>query len=315
MRKEIRCGPAVRIGHLKGWYALLAVATAVGAALLVLGMYDGSPARAQARTPVLIGAGDIAACDSAGDRATARLLGSMRGTIFAAGDLAYDNGTISQFRKCYGPTWGRHKARTKPVPGNVEYDGSPGAPGYFKYFGAAAGQRGKGYYSYNRGAWHIVALNSECDYVRGGCGPRSPMLTWLKRDLAANPTACTLAYFHRPLFSSGNNGNNVKMRPIWNILYAAHAEVVIGGHDHVYERFARQTPRGMQTARGIREFVVGTGGKSHGRFPTVKDNSQVRNANTDGVLRLTLRPTSYRWKFVPTANGKFTDSGSTNCRR
>jgi hypothetical protein len=214
MGKETRCDPAVRIKQRKDWFVLLAAATAVAAALLILGLYSGSPARAQtARTAVLVGAGDIASCDSKGDRATARLLRSISGTVLAAGDNVYENGTLSEYRTCYAHTWGRYKGRTKPVVGNHEY-GTRGASGYFDYFGKAAGERGKGYYSYDRGAWHIVALNSECEFLRGGCAPRSPMLTWLKRDLAANPARCTLAYFHRPLFSSGQNGNDSTMRPI-----------------------------------------------------------------------------------------------------
>ena len=310
---EARCDPAVCVKQRKDWFVLLAAATAVAAALLILGLYSGSPARAQtARTAVLVGAGDIASCDSRGDRATARLLRSIPGTVLAAGDNAYENGTLSEYRTCYGHTWGRYKGRTKPVVGNHEY-GTRGASGYFDYFGKAAGERGKGYYSYNRGAWHIVALNSECEFLRGGCAPNSPMLTWLKRDLAAHPARCTLAYFHRPLFSSGQNGNDATMRPIWNVLYAANADVVLSGHDHVYERFARQTPSGEWSGRGIREFVVGTGGASHGKFRNIKDNSQVRNAKTYGVLKLTLRPTNYSWKFVPVAGKTFTDSGNTRC--
>ena len=212
----------------------------------------------------------------------------------------------------YDPTWGRHKARTKPSVGNHEYITS-GASGYFGYFGAAAGNPKKGYYSYNRGGWHVVALNSMCENV-GGCTATSPMVRWLKQDLAANPKGCTIAYFHHPLFSSGEHGNETKMRPTWQALYAANADVVVSGHDHDYERFAPQTPRGTRdTARGIREFVVGTGGASHVAFGTIKANSQVRNADTFGVLKLTLLPDSYKWKFVPVAGQTFTDSGTTSC--
>jgi len=316
MGKETRCDPAVRIKQRKDWSVFLATAAAaVAAALLILGLYDGSPARAQAAgTAVLVGAGDIASCDSRGDGATAKLLRSISGTVFVAGDNVYENGTLSEYRTCYARTWGHYKKRTKPVVGNREY-GTPRASGYFDYFGKAAGKRGKGYYSYDRGAWHIVALNSECEYVRGGCAQNSPMLTWLKRDLAADPARCTLAYFHRPLFSSGQNGNDAKMKPIWDVLYDAKADVVVSGHDHVYERFARQTPRGGRSNRGIREFVVGTGGASHGEFRKIKDNSQVRNDKTYGVLKLTLRPTNYSWKFVPVEDKTFTDSGNTTCNR
>ena len=310
MREDTRCGPVARIEHRNVWFVSLVAATAVGAALLIL--YATSQARAQSTSAVLVGAGDIARCDSAGDEATAKLLGSISGTVFTAGDNAYERGSLSQFINCYGPTWGSYKMRTRPVVGNHEY-GTDDASGYFDYFGGIVGDRDKGYYSYDRGAWHIVALNSECAHLVGGCAPRSPMLTWLKNDLAANPTSCTLAYFHRPLFSSGQNGNDATMKPIWNALYAANADVVISGHDHVYERFARQTPDGVQSNRGIREFVVGTGGASHGKFVTVQPNSQVRNANTYGVLKLTLHPTSYRWDFVPVAGNTFTDSGKNTC--
>ena len=313
MGKEKRCDPAGRIKQRRGWSVLLALATAVGTALLTFGLYDSSSARAQtAGKAVLVGAGDIASCESRGDRVTAKLLGSISGTIFTVGDNAYDDGSLSEYRTCYGRTWGRYKNRTKPVVGNQEY-GTSRASGYFNYFGAAAGGRGKGYYSYNRGAWHIVALNSECEHLKEDCDPNSPMLTWLEKDLKANPVRCTLAYFHRPRFSSGQNGNDAKMNPIWAALYAAKADVIVSGHDHIYERFARQTPRGVRSARGIREFVVGTGGKSHGKFRTIKANSQVRNAHTYGVLKLTLHPASYSWRFVPVAGKTFTDSGTTKC--
>lgn len=311
MREERRVGPAASIGRLEFW-SLPLVAAAVGAALLILCLYGGSEARAQTSGTVLVGAGDIARCDSRGDEATARLLDNINGTVFTAGDNVYEQGSLAQFNRCYDPTWGRHEGRTKPVVGNREY-GTAGASGYFDYFGGAAGGRGKGYYSYDRGAWHIVALNSECAQLKGGCAPTSPMLTWLEGDLAANPARCTLAYFHRPLFSSGQNGNNAAMKPIWNVLYDANADVVVAGHDHVYERFARQTPSGTQSNRGIREFVVGTGGASHGKFMTVEPNSQVRNANTYGVLKLTLYPDSYSWRFVPVAGKTFTDSGDARC--
>jgi acid phosphatase type 7 len=261
---------------------------------------------------VLVGAGDIASCSSTRDEATAKLLDGISGTVFTAGDNAYESGTASEFKNCYGPTWGRHKARTKPSVGNHEYN-TPGASGYFGYFGAAAGNPKKGYYSYNRGAWHVVALNSMCENV-GGCDATSPMVRWLKQDLAANPKACTIAYFHHPLFSSGEHGNQTKMRPTWNALYAAGADVVINGHDHDYERFAPQSPsRAADSARGIREFVVGTGGKELRPFGTIRPHSQSRNADTFGVLKLTLHPDSYRWKFVPVAGQTFTDSGTTSC--
>jgi hypothetical protein len=267
---------------------------------------------AEAASVVLVGAGDISSCSSSGDEATAKRLDGISGTVFTTGDNAYESGTSTEFKNCYDPTWGRHKARTKPSVGNHEYL-TAGASGYFGYFGAAAGDPSKGYYSYNYGDWHIVSLNSMCGKV-GGCGSTSPMVTWLKQDLAANPRTCTLAYFHHPLFSSGKHGNVPRMRATWNALYAANADVVVNGHDHNYERFAPQNPSGtLDTARGIREFVVGTGGGSLRPFDVIKANSQARNATAHGVLKLTLHPSSYAWKFVPVAGKSFTDSGSQSC--
>jgi acid phosphatase type 7 len=263
-------------------------------------------------SPVLVGAGKIASCSSSGDAATARLLDSIPGTVFTAGDNAYPDGTTAQYNNCYNPTWGRHKARTMPTPGQHDYD-TPGASGYFGYFGAAAGDPTKGYYSYNLGEWHIIALNSQCGQI-GGCGATSPMVSWLKQDLAANPNTCTLAYFHHPLFSSGAHGNQTKVRPIWDALYAANADVVVNARDHDYERFAPQDPSGTADAsRGIREFVVGTGGAFHAPFGTIQPNSEVRNADTYGVLKFTLHPSSYDWQFVPVEGQTFSDSGTTSC--
>jgi hypothetical protein len=264
--------------------------------------------------PVLVGAGDIASCSSSGDEATANLLDGISGTVFTLGDNAYESGTADEFANCYDPSWGRHKARTMPTVGNREYNLSASASGYFGYFDAVAGDADKGYYSYERGQWHIISLNSMCESV-GGCGATSPMVTWLKEDLAANPKACTLAYFHHPLFSSGAEyGNDPKMGPSWDALYAAGAEVVLSGHEHTYERFAPQTPGGVADAsQGIREFVVGTGGASHYPFGTIQPNSQVRNGDTYGVLKLILYPRSYEWQFVPEVGKTFTDSGSDQC--
>jgi calcineurin-like phosphoesterase family protein len=264
-------------------------------------------------TPVLVGAGDIADCSSSGDEATARLLdGIFFNTVFTTGDNAYESGTATEFSNCYDPSWGRYKARTRPSVGNHEYN-TANASGYFGYFGAAAGDPNKGYYSYEIGAWHVISLNSMCEQV-GGCGPTAPMLTWLKNDLAANRKTCTLAYFHHPLFSSGSHGDQTFMRPAWDALYAANADVVINGHDHDYERFAPQTPTGVaDSARGIREFVVGTGGRELRPFGTIVPHSEVRNNDTFGVLKLTLHSSSYEWEFIPQAGKNFTDSGSGQC--
>ena len=262
---------------------------------------------------VLIGAGDIADCsDLAGAEATAKLLEANPGTVMALGDLAYPNGTPDDF-KCYHKTWGRVKDRTRPAVGNHEFH-STGASYYFQYFGNAAGDPKTGYYSYDLGTWHVIVLNSECTEV-GGCEAGSPEEKWLRADLAAHPVGCTLAYFHKPRFSSGlNHGNDPEVGAFWQALYDANAELILNGHDHDYERFAPQDPNGnSDPKRGIREFVVGTGGKNHREFGIHKSNSEVRNNDAFGVLKLTLKATGYDWKFIPEAGKKFTDSGSGSC--
>jgi len=264
-------------------------------------------------TVVLVGAGDIADCrDLSGAEATAKLLDQIPGTVMAVGDLAYPDGTKENF-ECYDRTWGRQKTRTRPAPGNHEFHSSAATP-YFDYFGSLAGAPGDGYYSYDLGAWHIVVLNSECVDV-GGCGPGSRQEKWLRSDLAAHPSSCTLAYWHKPLFSSGGaHGNDLEVTPLWQALYDAGADVVIGGHDHNYERFAPQNPQGeSDPVHGIREFVIGTGGKNLRPFGPTKPNSEVRNNEAFGVLRLTLRPKSYNWQFISQQGKTFTDSGSTSC--
>jgi acid phosphatase type 7 len=263
--------------------------------------------------PVLVGAGDIAGCASPGDEATAQLLDAIGGTVFTAGDNAYPNGAVSDFMACYDPSWGRHKSRTRPAPGNHDYATRSGA-GYYGYFGPAAGEPGRGYYSYDLGSWHVVALNSNCAAV-GGCDAGSPQEQWLRQDLAASDKPCTAAYWHHPLFTSGaTHASAVSMRPLFQALYDHDAEVLISGHNHNYERFAPQDPGGgRDDARGIRQFVAGTGGLSHYAFGATKPNSEVRNADTFGVLKLTLRSNSYEWEFVPQAGKGFTDSGSSRC--
>ena len=272
-----------------------------------------APADDTKENAVLIGAGDIADCSNlAGAEATAKLLEVNPGTVMALGDLAYPNGTAENF-KCYDQTWGRVKSRTRPSVGNHEFH-SQGATYYFEYFGAAAGDPKTGYYSYDLGAWHIVVLNSECKEV-GGCQAGSPEEKWLRADLAAHPTACTLAYFHKPRFSSGlNHGDDPEITAFWQALYDNNVELVLNGHDHDYERFAPQDPNGKaDPKRGIREFVVGTGGKSHREFGFTRPNSEVRNNDAYGVLKLTLKPGGYAWQFLPEAGKTFTDSGSGTC--
>lgn len=284
-----------------------------------------TPTRAVTRTPtraatqlvtltpistdaVLVGAGDIASCSSTGDESTANLLDQISGTVFTLGDNAYNSGTATEFADCYAPSWGRHKARTYPAPGNHDYVTSSAA-GYYSYFGARAGDPAKGYYSYNLGAWHIVVLNSE---IAAGVG--SAQEQWLRADLAAQPTLCTLAYWHKPRFSSGPHGNNSTFQPFWQALYDHHADVVLSGHDHDYERFAPQTPGGAaDPVNGIREFVVGTGGASQYPFLTTRPNSEVRRTGIFGVLKLTLHPASYAWDYIPVEGETFTDSGTATC--
>lgn len=253
---------------------------------------------------VLAAAGDIARCDG-GSEATARLLDGIGGTVAALGDNAYPSGTAEQFRDCYGPTWGRHRARTRPVPGNHDYE-TPGAAGYYDYFGFNAGPAGRGYYSYDLGAWHLVALNSNVSADSG-----SAQIAWLRRDLASSARPCVLAYWHHPVFSSGPNGNSPRMREAWRVLDEAGADVVLTGHDHLYERFAPQDADGLLDPSGLRQFVVGTGGVPLYQAAAAQPNSEVR-FSTHGVLKLTLSSDAYAWTFIPVAGPA--DSGSAPCR-
>lgn len=260
--------------------------------------------------PVLVGAGDIAVCGAAGDEATARILDGIEGTVFTLGDNVYPSGTLEEYQTCYEESWGRHKARTRPVPGNHDYNS--GGQGYYDYFGAVAGEPGRGYYSYDLGAWHVIVLNSEIETGEG-----SGQIEWLRADLQAHPATCTIALMHRPLFSSGphgRDGSGEKVRPLWEVLYENNADVVAGGHDHNYERFARQNPQGeIDEARGIRQFVAGTGGAAPYPFGDVKPNSERHIAGPFGVLKLTLHATSYDWEFVSIAPLLFKDSGTGEC--
>lgn len=260
---------------------------------------------------IFVGAGDIAIA-SGHDDATARLMDTIGGDVFTLGDDAYPNGSPENFR-VFDRTWGRFVGRMHPAPGNHEYM-TAGASGYFGYFGEAAGPSGLGYYSFDLGAWHLISLNSNYEFgvsVSAGSGQAA----WLQSDLAAHNTRCTLAYWHHPLFSSGQNGDYQGMRDIFQILYNAGADVVLNGHDHLYERFGPQTPDGRgDPARGIREFIVGTGGvNADYRFVTTKPNSEQRITGQNGVLKLTLLADSYQWDFVTAPNGSVADSGSGTC--
>lgn len=262
-------------------------------------------------TPVLVGAGDIADCYGCAE-STAALLDRIPGTVFMAGDGAYREGSAAQYAACYDPTWGRHKARTRPAPGNHEY-GTKDAAGYFEYFGAAAGTPGQGWHSFDVGTWHVVVLNSNCGEV--GCEEGSPQLEWLKADLAASGAECTAAIFHHARFSSGRHGAHRFVAPFWEVLYRHGAEIVLNGHDHSYERLAPITPAGEpDPARGIREFVVGTGGVGHHEWPSPPlAVTEVRNSGSFGVLKLELREGGFDWEFVPADEGGFRDVGTGTC--
>jgi hypothetical protein len=263
--------------------------------------------------PVLVGAGDIASCNLDGDDATARLLDGIAGTVFTAGDNAYDNGSADEFAQCYGPTWGRHKDRTRPAVGNHDWN-TDNAQGYRDYFGpSAVNSDGDTWYSYEIGEWHVVVLDGNCGRV-DGCGPDSDQGRWLAADLAEHEATCTLAIWHQPRFSSGDeHGNDPSVDLFWRALYAAGADVVVNGHDHDYERFAPQDPDGREDReRGIRQFVVGTGGAALRGFNEPVANSELRLATSPGVIAFTLHPRSYDWRWIPTIE-TVTDSGSAPC--
>lgn len=233
--------------------------------------------------------------------------------MLTLGDNVYDRGTADEFARCYDPSWGRHRERTRPAPGNHDY-GNGRAVAYYDYFGKAAGEPNKGWYSFDVGGWHLVALNSNCAIV-GGCGAGSEQERWLRADLAAHPGRCTLAYWHHARFSSGLHGNNDVTAGLWRALEDAGADVVLTAHDHDYERFSPLSPDGRPVqAGGIRQFVVGTGGRSLYPFRAPVAGSEVRSAATFGVLMLSLRETGYDWRFLPVAGSKFTDGGSGSCR-
>ena len=280
---------------------------------------DATTAAAGSAAAVLVGAGDVAGCNSqSGDHKTADLIAKIPGTVFTVGDNVYDNGTAKEYAECYQPTWGRFKSRTRAVLGNHEYNTGSAAPS-FDYYGAAAGPRGKGYYSFEAASWHVVVLNSNWRYV--ATDSESAQLRWLEADLAAHPRKCVLALWHHPRFASAYSSPlespTSSVKPFWDALYAAGADVIVNGHQHFYERFAPQTPAGMKdAARGIRQFVIGSGGRSTGKRPTARRrNSEVVHGGDReyGVLKLTLREGTYEWKFVPVAGKTFTDAGSARC--
>ena len=256
---------------------------------------------------VLIGAGDISSCNNQGDEATARILDQHPdGLVFTTGDNVYETGTADEFARCYEPTWGRHKARTRPSPGNHEY--YSGASAYYAYFGENAGPAGRGYYSYDHGAWKVIALNSEA-----AAGQGSAQATWLQQELQSSTAQCTVAYWHHPVFSSGYEGDLARMKHVWQLLFQHGVEIVLTGHSHNYERLAPADGNGQRNERGIRQFVIGTGGNGFTAMSGVHPNSESINDRSLGVLKLVLSSGSYTWEFIPVANGTYRDSGSGTC--
>lgn len=261
--------------------------------------------------PVLIGAGDIAACDGEADSGTAALLAGQEGTVFTAGDNAYPDGSPEQFTKCYAPTWGHELGRTRPAPGNHDH-GTADLAGYLGYFGESAAPNGTAWYSYDLGTWHVIVLDATCD-AAGGCSADSEQGKWLAADLAASDATCTLAIWHQPRFSSGQHGNDEAVAPFWEALYADGADLIVNGHDHDYERFAPQDPDGVaDREHGIRQFVVGTGGAELRPFGAQAANSEFRVTGYFGVIRLVLHPAAYEWSF-PTTSGAVLDAGLGKC--
>ena len=275
------------------------LATSLALAVMVATLWAGGPAAAQVGgDPVLVGAGDIGSCRNPGARddgqpaspscqaSMARSLPSATAPTPGAQRPTSPSATI--------PSGAPFKARTRPSPGNHEYE-TPGASGYFNYFGAAAGDPNKGYYSYDLGSWHVISLNSNCSSVPGGCAAGSPQEQWLREDLAAHSNTCTLAYWHHPRFSSGIHGDEASVAPFWDALYQAGADVVLNGHDHNYERFAPQNPSGQaDPTQGIREFVVGTGGAELRKIVGIKPNSETQIADMNGIMKMTLHPDELR---------------------
>ncbi len=327
----------------RGLWAGLLLALVAGFALLFSLQPWGAPrARAAvAADPVVAAVGDIA-CDPTSplfnrgrgrhgvciQSATYAVAARIRPTaVLALGDTQYNCGGYQAFLRSYALSWGHLQSITHPVTGNHEYlpgggtdcDPSEGAGGYFRYYGAAAGEPGKGWYSFNLGSWHLIALNSSCGLI-GGCGPRSAEGEWLANDLAAHQNLCTLAFWHIPLNSSGGNAT-INSYALWKQLYAAGTDVILNAHAHIYERFAPEAPPPSPSINsglldptfGIREFIVGTGGANHTGLLMRAPNTEVRNATTFGVLRLTLHPSSYDWQFVPVAGATFSDAGSQSC--
>ncbi|WP_160317551.1 metallophosphoesterase family protein [Ornatilinea apprima] len=273
-----------------------------------------TPTNTPTPTPVpvvLAGAADISICGQDGDDRTAELLDQIPGAVFTAGDNSNEYGTMREYLECFDPTWGRQKDRMHPSPGNHDYL-TERAADYYAYFGAAAGEIDKGYYSYDLGDWHIVALNSNCGWV--GCGVDSEQVAWLAEDLALSNKKCTLAYWHHPRWSSGVHGGSPWLDPFWQVLYQYGAEIVVSGHDHHFERFAPMNPQGqIDEQRGIRQFIVGTGGASQRGFGDEIEGSEVRHRGDYGVIKFNLYPNYYEWEFISIEKDGFSDKGRGEC--
>ena len=268
-------------------------------------MHPTAAAAAASEPAIVLAAGDIAGCaDHYKDEATADMLAQMTGTILALGDVVYQNGTRWQFKNCYHPSWGRLLSRTRPAPGNHEYRTNQAAP-YYEYFGERAGPAGQGYYTFTLGTWRIYSLNSERSIPE--------QTTWLRKDLKRNPSKCVLAFWHKPLYTSGRVPPTAEVRPLFHELWKARAEVVLNGHQHNYERFEPQDADSNYRKKGVRQFVVGTGGSQLEEFTSVAKNSKVRYVEDWGVLELTLMADGYSWRFVPLNSTKVVDEGSASC--
>jgi hypothetical protein len=263
---------------------------------------------------VIAAAGDISNTSISGQKITAGLIqGAGFDAVLTLGDNQYNDGALAAYNNYFDKTWGKFINKIHPVPGNHEYN-TTGAKGYYSYFGEAAGDPKKGYYSFDLGAWHIVAINSNSECGAVPCNAGSAQEKWLRKDLAAHPRKCTLAYFHHPLFTSGEHGGAKVMQPIWKALYENDVDLVLNGHDHDYERFGPQDPSGAADAKkGIVEFVVGTGGTGFRTFPTVQKHSLARQAKWFGVLKLTLKKAGWDFEFVGEAGSTFKDKGSDQC--
>lgn len=290
-------------------------------------------APASSSDPYILAAGDISTSTTTGNsKTTSDIILSMKPTnVLILGDSQYDEGALSAYNSYFNPTWGRFKSIIRPAPGHHDYYTDTKATGYYSYYGAAANNASQpnctsgceGYYSFNIGNWHLIALNTNhqgngpalniCLYI--ACNATSAQVAWLKQDLAANTKPCVLAYWSDPRFASGTkHGSNPNVGPIWDALYAGHVDLALNGHEHYYERFGKQNPSGQADPKGIREIISGTGGNVLYPFGPTIANDEVRNDTTHGVTQIVLHPDSYDWKFIP-ADGTFTDSGSAACNQ